>query len=73
MTVDTVPQEALTGRPDSVIWACTQEAERLLITQDLDFSDVRRFAPNAQWHPPRASGSSFPSRIVGSSRDAFPE
>ena len=43
--VDTVPQEALTGRPDSVIWACTQEAQRLLITQDLDFSDIRRFAP----------------------------
>lgn len=43
--VDTVPQEALTGRPDSVVWASTQEAERLLITQDLDFSDVRRYAP----------------------------
>jgi predicted nuclease of predicted toxin-antitoxin system len=43
--VDTVPQEALTGRPDSVIWSCSQEAERLLITQDLDFSDRRRFAP----------------------------
>jgi len=43
--VDTVPQEALTGRPDSVIWSCTQEADRLLITQDMDFSDVRRFAP----------------------------
>jgi predicted nuclease of predicted toxin-antitoxin system len=43
--VDTVPQEALTGRPDSVVWACTQEAERLLITQDMDFADTRRFAP----------------------------
>jgi predicted nuclease of predicted toxin-antitoxin system len=43
--VDTVPQEALTGRPDSVVWACTQEAERILITQDLDFSDIRRYAP----------------------------
>ncbi len=26
--VDTVPQEALTGRPDSVVWACAQEAKR---------------------------------------------
>src|SRR5262245_57216944 len=43
--VDTVPEEALTGRPDSDVWACTQEAERLLITQDLDFGDRRRFAP----------------------------
>jgi predicted nuclease of predicted toxin-antitoxin system len=43
--VDTVPQEALTGRPDSVVWACAQEAERILITQDLDFADIRRFAP----------------------------
>ena len=43
--VDTVPQEALTGRPDSVIWDCKQEAERLLITQDMDFADARRFAP----------------------------
>ena len=43
--VDTVPQEALTGRPDSVVWACAQEAERILITQDMDFSDIRRFAP----------------------------
>ena len=43
--VDTVPQEALTGRPDSIVWACAQEAERLLITQDLDFADIRRFAP----------------------------
>ena len=40
--VDTVPQEALTGRPDSVVWSCAQEAERLLITQDLDFADLRR-------------------------------
>jgi len=44
---DTVPQEALTGRPDSVIWACTQEAERLLITQDMDFADTPRFAPGS--------------------------
>jgi predicted nuclease of predicted toxin-antitoxin system len=43
--VDTVPQESLTGRPDTDVWASTQEAQRLLITQDLDFADMRRFAP----------------------------
>lgn len=43
--VDTVSEEHLTGRPDWDVWACSQDAERLLITQDLDFSDIRRFPP----------------------------
>lgn len=43
--VDTVPQEALTGRPDSMVWECAQEAERILITRDMDFADIRRYAP----------------------------
>jgi len=43
--VDSVPQEALTGQPDSKVWNATQAAQRFLVTQDLDFSDVRRFAP----------------------------
>ncbi len=42
---DTVPQEGLAGRPDTDIWAAAQTAERFLITQDLDFSNMRRFAP----------------------------
>jgi len=42
---DTVPTEGLTGRPDSDVWQETQRAERFLITQDLDFSDSRRFRP----------------------------
>ncbi len=42
---DTVPQEELTGRLDDDIWTAAQTAERFLITQDLDFSDIRRFAP----------------------------
>lgn len=42
---DTVPQESLAGRDDSTIWQAAQEAGRFLITQDLDFSDVRRYAP----------------------------
>ena len=42
---DSVYSERLIGRPDSTVWQAAQEADRFLITQDLDFSDVRRFAP----------------------------
>ena len=42
---DTVPQERLTGRSDAEIWRATQDAGRFLVTQDMDFSDVRRFQP----------------------------
>jgi len=44
---ETVPQEGLTGKPDSAIWTAAQAEERFLITQDLDFSDIRRFTPGA--------------------------
>jgi len=43
--VDTAPQEGLAGRDDLEIWRTTQQAGRFLITQDLDFSDARRFVP----------------------------
>jgi predicted nuclease of predicted toxin-antitoxin system len=43
--VDTVPDEGLQGRADSDVWHAAQREERFLITQDLDFSDVRRFRP----------------------------
>jgi len=42
---DTIPEEGLTGRSDRQIWEAVQEAGRFLITQDLDFSDTRRFSP----------------------------
>jgi predicted nuclease of predicted toxin-antitoxin system len=42
---DTVARERLTGRPDVDIWRAAQNAGRFLITQDLDFSDARRFRP----------------------------
>ena len=41
--VDNVRGEGLSGRAD--VWQETQKAERFLITQDLDFSDIRKFAP----------------------------
>lgn len=43
--VDTVRAEHLTGRPDNEIWQAARLADRFLITQDLDFSDVRRYVP----------------------------
>jgi predicted nuclease of predicted toxin-antitoxin system len=42
---DSVLQEGLQGSPDPDVWAAAQAAKRFLVTQDLDFSDVRRFAP----------------------------
>jgi len=44
-TVHTVRQQELSGRPDGEIWRAVQIEERFLITQDLGFSDVRKFAP----------------------------
>src|SRR5262245_50151176 len=41
---DSVPQEGIGGRPDGDVFAAAQEASRFLITQDLDFSDIRKFA-----------------------------
>lgn len=43
--VDTVLDEGLGGRPDADIWAAAQSERRFLVTQDLDFSDTRTFAP----------------------------
>ena len=45
--VDTVPQEGLTGLDDSTVWHAAQQSGRFFITQDLDFSDIRRYAPGS--------------------------
>lgn len=42
---DTVDQEGLKGRSDPEIWDAAQREGRFLITQDLDFSDRRRYTP----------------------------
>jgi predicted nuclease of predicted toxin-antitoxin system len=42
-----IPAEKLASRPDSQIWAAAQHTRRFLITQDLDFSDLRRFEPGS--------------------------
>ncbi len=43
--VDTVADEGLSGMPDDDVWLAAQQENRFLITQDLDFSDTRRFKP----------------------------
>lgn len=45
--VHTLHDELLLGRADAEIWEATQVESRFLITQDLDFSDLRRFAPGS--------------------------
>lgn len=47
--VDTVEQEQLAGRDDGVIWQAANKEARFLVTQDLDFSDTRKFRPGS--HP----------------------
>jgi predicted nuclease of predicted toxin-antitoxin system len=39
--VDTVPSEGITGKDDAVVWQAAQASQRFVITQNLDFSDVR--------------------------------
>ena len=43
--VETVITEELVGCTDSQIWDSAQREGRFLITQDLDFSDIRVFRP----------------------------
>lgn len=45
--VDTVPDEGLSGASDGAVWHKVQEEGRFFITQDLDFSDIRRFRPGS--------------------------
>jgi predicted nuclease of predicted toxin-antitoxin system len=42
---DTVVDEGLKGEADEVVWPAAQNEGRFLVTQDLDFSDIRKFAP----------------------------
>jgi len=45
--VHTPHDEGLIGCADEEIWDAAQKESRFLITQDLDFSDLRRFAPGS--------------------------
>jgi len=46
-SVHTTPEEGVAGESDAVIWEACKREKRFLITQDLDFSDLRRFAPGS--------------------------
>jgi predicted nuclease of predicted toxin-antitoxin system len=46
---DTIAEENLTGAGDPEVWSACLEEGRFLITQDLDFSDIRQFKPGT--HP----------------------
>lgn len=43
----TLHEERLVGRPDQDVWQAAQKESRFLITQDMDFSDSRKFAPGS--------------------------
>jgi predicted nuclease of predicted toxin-antitoxin system len=43
----TLHDESLIGHADKEIWGAAQKESRFLITQDLDFSDLRQFAPGS--------------------------
>ena len=43
--VDNVRLEGLAGENDPAVWRAAQESGRFFVTQDLDFSDARQFAP----------------------------
>jgi predicted nuclease of predicted toxin-antitoxin system len=47
MGFDVAPalDEGLGGHSDNEVWAASSSEPRFLVTQDLDFSDVRRFQP----------------------------
>ncbi len=42
---DTIPGEGYAGSDDDQVWKLAQQTQRFLITQDLDFSDIRKFIP----------------------------
>jgi predicted nuclease of predicted toxin-antitoxin system len=47
--VDTAVEEGLRAQPDAKVWESAQRAGRFFVTQDLDFSDARRFVPGAHY------------------------
>jgi predicted nuclease of predicted toxin-antitoxin system len=48
-TADRLHDEGLSGAKDDIVWQHVTAEGRFFITLDLDFSDVRRFAPGT--HP----------------------
>lgn len=46
---DSVHHEGLKGKDDPTVWQAAQQEERFLITQDLDFSDLRHYIPGTHF------------------------
>jgi len=61
--VHTLYEERLVGRPDAEVWEATQKESRFLITQDLDFSDSRKFAPGSHHGPAHTSSLAEPKSL----------
>lgn len=57
--VDNVRMEGLTGRPDPDVWQSAQTSQRYLITQDMDFSNMKKFT--ARDAPRAAFASAAPA------------
>lgn len=47
--VHTLEEEMLAGHSDAEVWHAAQRESRFLVTQDLDFSDLRQFAPGEHY------------------------
>jgi predicted nuclease of predicted toxin-antitoxin system len=47
--IETAFEEGLSQADDADLWAACQTEERLLVTQDLGFSDLRRFLPGSHF------------------------
>lgn len=47
--IDTVIQEGLAGKNDETVFECARIERRLFITQDLDFSDIRKYLPGTHF------------------------
>ena len=60
---DTVPHEGLAGAPDGSVFGAAQREQRFLVTQDLDFSDVRQYVPGTH-HGVLVLRLSVPGRIA---------
>ena len=44
---DTVVEEGIGGCDDQTLWKEAQRTGRFLITQDMDFADIKRFSPGS--------------------------
>ena len=47
--VDTVEDEGLSGSDDETLWRAVQAAKRFFVTQDLRFSDARKYAAGSHF------------------------